>query len=286
MEPVRDTVYRYAQLKYVADLYSRQGLPIPYKVARDMVNIEAEARAKFTPAQLDEIMATHVAQAGFRVAYEHEHAMEARDRQNLEGAADRFAREATQGMFGQRDGLSSDQWAELHATGKVTFPSTKIDPTQADAAIRQSTKRLDPTGKGWSKKEWIAKLDALTDARNRRDQKSFDRVAAGIQQDPKELAKAADDWATQRIIYGLKERADARDDGEDEVVEADEQTKRKMDVTDAYLSEVEEGRVDPQHSSGSLSDDYLNDDTMRGDIARAMQAHEDASGSSFSSWRK
>ena len=148
MEPVRDTVYRYAQLKYVADLYSRQGLPIPYKVARDMVNIEAEARAKFTTAQLDEIMATHVAQAGFRVAYEHEHAMEARDRQNLEGAADRFAREATQGMFGQRDGLSSDQWAELHATGKVTFPSTKIDPSAVDFTKKRNRRqRLAASGR-------------------------------------------------------------------------------------------------------------------------------------------
>lgn len=268
MPTVQNTVERYARLAY---LQERGRLTRTMRA--EMLNIENEALAKFSPQQMDAAL-HYVNQYKFNIAAQEFTSNRAKAAQQLHDAQEKSARELTAGLFGQRNGLSSEQYREVRDTGKVTLPSNKWNTAEADEVTQESTRRIDPKGVGWTKAQWVDKLDALTNARNIRDHAEFERLAAGINMPLKELQKTADEWTTKRITFGLSERANKAKSGDDEVVEADDRVKRKVALTDAYLANVEDGKVKPADFNNSISKEYMQDDGLRGDVARAFASHE------------
>jgi len=190
-------------------------------------------------------------------------------RQNLE----RGVSDLTKGMLGLEDGLTPKQYREMRETGKVTIKGrTKRDSEAIDAHSRKATRALDPNGKGWTRAEWEALMDDLADTPPERLDAKIERT--GLKADAKAIRKAVDKWRVDRIPIEMQRRSEAAQPEEDETIQLTDDQQRRADLLGAYVDDVPKAR-NYEQATGAISQDYLEDDTARGDVARAWAAHEE-----------
>lgn len=252
-----DIIGRYAALSVAADAYAARGQHPPEHIAREMQQIYTLAEARLTPQQLHAALG-HVAQAKLRVQATQHEVNTRRLHENARIVTERAVREMTHGMFGQPDGISKAQ-LDAYMNGQPLPAGRRRQPTaqELDAHFRSATRANDPRGIGWGKKETERRLDELADASPEEFRAIVKRE--GYRKDPRELQKAARQWAGERIEQGLLERRQACDRQRGleapKTVEPNDRDKRRAAVVHSYLeatadeleSATREGRVSDEH---------------------------------------
>lgn len=281
-----DIIGRYAQLSVAADAYAAKGQHPPEHIVREMQQIYTTAEARLTPQQMQAALG-HVAQAKMRVqAIEHE-VNTRRLNENARVATERTVREMTHGMFGQPGGISQAQlFAYINGKPIPAEGRRRPTPQELEAAFRSATRANDPKGVGWGKKETERRLDELADASPEEFQAIVQRE--GYRKDPRELQKAARQWAGERIEQGLLERRQERDRQRGlqapKTREPNERDKRRATIVHNYLestadeleSASHEGRVSDE--SYELADKFTPKETegtdRRAALARAWNEQQ------------
>lgn len=278
-----DMIGRYAQLEYAADIMRARGQRVDPRIVQEMQRIETAAKARLSPAQLHDAM-LHKEHAKLRIQQDHA----ARNAEHVTRLAtqraDQAARQLTGGVMGRLNGLTRAEVAAAAAgkTPKSDRPRT-LTQSERDAAFRDRTRALDPTGKGWTEREWERRMDSLADA----DPAAFARLSKSYRADAGQLAAAASKWKNERIEYGLQRRRSERTESTPDdstpraLTDAD---RRRAVIVDSYLdsagAEAEEELRTKGTSTklddvrGAIPESQLAESGRRGDVARAFVAVE------------
>jgi hypothetical protein len=243
---------------------------VPFELSQAIRTVEDRARSVLSPQQMRAAQ-EHVATAKNRILHDEQSREHARnDRQ-----ANKLMQDLTRGMLGRGDGLTREQFAQVQkGEKKLKFKSGQeyFDPKVADKVIRERTKRLDPAGKGFGFKEWQRRLDQLVDA----GEGKFAELAKEYKGSPDELRKAVDAWGTDRYGFEMRMRNASKTPPKDESVRVTDDDHRRATVIGAYLDHTD--AEDDQQTDmlfNGISNESLNDDGMRGDIARAFDQVEE-----------
>jgi hypothetical protein len=192
-------IQRHAYLSTMKDLAESTGRPVPPSVKQELAYIEMTARARLNPQQL-------------AAAQQHSHALQAQYHEATarKRAAD-VALDADRKIKGHFEkalpGRSAQEVRAIAAGKPLPKPPARMSQAERDSATRAHTKKLDPSGIGWTEKEYVARLDELSDS----DPKEFAQLAKSFKADPNKLRKLADDWQSERLSYGLAKRREARE---------------------------------------------------------------------------
>lgn len=252
-----DVVGEYARLAVLKERIEAKGQRPPSQLIVRMQQIETLARARLTPQQFQAAM-THVEHAKLNFSETLTAQEKAGEEARHKERADRITRELTAGLAGHGKGLSREQ---LRAVAEGKAPRAKMTQAERDALFRERTRAMDPAGKGWSEDEYARRMDALADASPER----FAALAKGYRADPDGLRRAAKNWQTERVEYGLQKRREASDkllglSGEPRTpTEAD---RRRASLVDAYL----------HHSA-----EDIDRDTRRGRVSETLRELEGTS---------
>lgn len=264
-----DLIGLYARLDLARKQYQSAGQPLPPDLTRAILAVEARAQSMLSPQQIQAAQ-HHVHQAQQRLIAD-QYDQIAREQA---AQADRAGREVigslTQGAFGERDGLTPEQFKSLVKGQKVKIDPKyrKFDRKAASADVRERTKRIDPEGKGYSLKEWERRLDQLAETVN--DPKRWKEVSAQYRMDPAELRKLANNWAENGLKHVMERRERERfgSDKPTEVEPTDDHRRRAQLLDATTRSATREEEFDML--SDSIRPESLMDDSPRGDVARAF----------------
>lgn len=282
MNQVAQFIEEYAHLEHKAAIYKAHGHPIPADISLRMEGIAAWGRANIRPDHF----ASAIRQKDGRLAQLHMQrgAIEAKknagtNRQLLNTAAGKL----TKGMLGQ-DRMTANQLAAIVNKQPLRARITNKRPTQAeiDAQIRAVTRQFDPKGVGWGAKEYMRRMDELTDA----TPEEFAKLCFKYRADPSATRRECAQWKTKRVEFALKQRQIDRDETrgktENPMLNKDgrnvsDPEHRKATLATAMLADSvdQSERGDPGSFNGlsernDIHRSYLEDTGRRGEMARAF----------------
>lgn len=266
-----DLVGQYAELALAAETFLSAGRPVPFELSQAIQRIEARAGQVMSPAQIDSAL-QHVEAAKIRILSVEQVGHSDR----MERDADAIAKDTTTGMAGQSDGLTRKQLQAV-AEGKslrVTPPHEVFDPKKANATVRQQTKKFDPAGKGYNLKQWEDKLEGLVSVAD--DDAKIKRAAQSMGVTEAELRRTLNDWDNTRYDYEMRKRNAVSATPKEEVFKPTDDDQRRAVVTQAYFDSVDGSNEDQMDTlMGDVSSESLEDESMRGDVARAYVQEEE-----------
>lgn len=252
-----DIIGEYAKLAVLREQIEGKGLRPPSKLLERMQHIETLARARLTPEQFNAAL-NHVEHAKLHFRQELAAETQAGEAARMQARKDQITQQLSAGIAGHERGLTREQLQTI-AKGKPLDPPKRITQKERDAAFRERTKALDPSGKGWTEAEYERRMDALADA----DPKQFEAMAKGYRADAKGLRQAVTNWKAERIEYGLQKRRQASDEFHGlsgAPREPNERDRRRAVLVDAFLD----------HSA-----DAIEQDTLRGRRSPVLAELED-----------
>lgn len=260
----QDIVRQYAELSLAADTFGSAGMPVPFELGQAIRQIEDRARQTLTPEQMRSAMA-HVSAAKTRILNEEQERRHVR----MERSADDLMRDLTKGMLGQEKGLNREQFARVRQGKDVTFKSNRptFDPVAADKKIREQTRHLDPKGKGFGLREWERRMEQLAAA----DEDRFGVMARQYAVPAEKLREGVERWKSERYDYEMRKREGLRDEPREHTAKTHDDDHRRAQIIGAYVDtvDVNDNEQTDQLFNG-ISSSSLEDDGMRGDIARAF----------------
>lgn len=277
MSEPRDIVGDYTKLSYIADQLAARGQTVPTSISAQIQQIERRATAMLGPDQLRYVQ-QHVEST--KAQWHERDLAEARagaaDRQQK--ALERNVRQMTEGMFGLKDGLSLEQMDEMRTKGRVTIkPPGKPDRKKLDKQSKKATAAIDPTGEGYTRAEWEDMLDELVEAPAEALDERITKL--GLRADKRKMRKAVENWRTESVGLEMQRRTEKelRKQGE-EVIELSDEDKLRNELLFNTLEDVENNGDDRWMSrmTDSISEDLLNEDGVRGDVARAFSDVEES----------
>lgn len=243
--------------QYVADIIQRDyslatGQPVPLEVAARITQTEALAQTRLSPQQLAEaeqlVNAERMHQQGQLMA-EHDHRAQ---EQQLNSAEDRLAK-LTANHTRDGQGLTFEQLQQYKKTGKYTPTHRQpvIDPGVLEAGARE--RGMTPT----QFKEAMFDLDLNADNADRRlKELDMDRETATLYKEH---------W----IDLGMEERfAKSYEPPED--IDGAQGLDMRLDILNATAENSPDAIGAPD-----IHDELLEEDGVRGDVARAMAAHSE-----------
>lgn len=282
-----DFVLQYARLKVAEENCLARGVQVPPALRMRMHELEAIAKSRLTPQQLQAAL-HHVEVAKVRVRADAAREVAERRDKQVTQQVDGTVSSLTAGMLGRAGGLTRKELAAV-AAGKALPKGQRMPQAQRDAIYRQQTRAFDPAGKGWGEAEWTKRLDALADA----TPEQFGALAKQYRADATALRATVDRWRTDRYEHGLRQRREASDRfrGTDPIADRppNYEERRRATIVNAYLqhtaddieSDADGGRSDALDSFQERIDDSLRTETepdgrltRRAHIARAMEQHE------------
>jgi hypothetical protein len=283
---MNDVVRRYAQLQVLAENCRAYGRAVPAAVVQELHQLDAMARARLTPAQLQAAV-HHVDVAKMQIRQEQG---EARLRHSEQQAQQRIAsalRGLTPGMAGRDRGLTLAELRDV-AAGKQLPAAKRVTQEERDARIRDQTRKYDPAGQGWAEAEWARRLDELAEA----DPDRYQELAKGYSAPPEALRAAVGRWRNDRYEYSLARKREAADrerghEGRPERAPNNDE-RRRAAVISAYMEhtakDIEAGDTDAiDDFDGRICDAYRDEKapdgslTRRAIISRAFEHHEQES---------
>jgi hypothetical protein len=256
-----DIIGHYAKLLFQAEVYRASGKRVPAAMQTEIHALDAHAQAILSPQQLA-VAQDHVNIAKASMHRQLQTHMQQANARTIAEGTDNLSKEVTSGMLGHGEGLTADQYRELNRTGKVTFKPKRATQAERDAAFREGTKHVDPRGKGFNEAEWTARLDDLTDG----DDAKRAKYAAEHNLNPTDVNAMTKNWSRTRVQVGLERRYVAKDPPKETTVVADDDSKRRLAVTNAYLKHThQENKPDEP----VVSKDWRESGGVRGALAKA-----------------
>lgn len=253
-----DVIGEYARLIVLRESAEAAGKRPPAELLRRIGEIETLARTRLTPDQLSAALG-HVEHAKVRIYEEQAAARAAQVQASAKALADRTTRRLTAGVAGRLHGLTREQLTAA-ANGKPIPSGKHMTQAERDAAFRDRTRAIDPSGQGWAEAEYERRLNALADA----SPQEFDRLATGYRADPAQLRRAAAQWRKDRVEVGLRKRREEAD------------RVRGLEKPDRDLNENDKRRVALVSAFMEHAAEQIEDDTQRGresTIARELGGH-------------
>lgn len=257
-----DIIGKYAELSLAVDSFQGAGLPVPFEIRRAVEAIEARASQTMSPQQIQSAL-EHAEAAKTRILNE-----ETSNRHEAnEQAADKLMRDMTKGMLGQKDGLTRKELYALRGKTQAKFsrPGEVFNPKKADAAIRKQT--------GLSLKKYEERMEEIANA----DSEKLQRLAKRFGSTEQELKSEQTRWRNNRYGYEMRKRQATPFPLKDEVVNVTDDDQRRVEVISAYANHIEpeeQGQMDELHNN--IHEESLEDDGMRGDVARAFAESEES----------
>lgn len=257
-------IHKYAELSLAADSYRSAGMPVPFEIQSRIDRLAAMAHQRLTPEQFEQYR-DHVEAAKVRILNEEQTQREEADRRK----GNDVVKQMTAGMLGQKDGLNYEQLqaAKNGKSIKVRPHFNLLDRKKTDAEVRAATKKLDPRGKGFGREEWERRLEQMAMA----DYDGLTRIAKSYKASEEQIRAMARDWQQKRGQYEMDKRTAVSKPPKEEVFKPTDDEQRRAAVVDAYIGSVDtddEGEMDTFFDG--VSDDSLEREGMRGDVAKAF----------------
>lgn len=256
-----DVIAEYAQLSLRAEQLQRTGQRVPPGLIHRIQTIEATARTRLTPQQLEAAM-QHVEAAKMRILSEQASHQREQGERDMQAMVDKKSRELTEGWLGQRDGLTAEQFRAVRDGKPLHFPRARGSQREIDATFRAST--------GMTEDQYVKLFDQLVEG----GEQAISAHARRTGTDVAALRSAVRRWSEgDAVAHGVMKRRSERVRPSEPVV-ADRDTRRRAHLVDAILStsiDKNDPRIIP---TDSIREDSLRDDSPRGHIARAMEAAE------------
>ena len=263
----REMIRRYAEMQITAERLQMAGRPVPHdltqalqfmeSLSRDFGPVERQALAQEVQLHKDSLLAMEMRGTAQLTGRRRAAAAEL-----TQALRDRSTREATRTLSRDGQGLTQGQFHELRQTGKYTVPGRT---RQREAVARQ----FAAMGLGDDTAAILKRLDELHD-NPRMLEEHAEKLFPG---DVLSQSRFKNALKTAVLENAMAERAEQRmgDDAfRDRAVEATEAERRRADVLFAI----------GQEDAGQLVSDEiprrdLEDEGLRGSIARAMRQHDD-----------
>lgn len=281
--PVPAMILEYAHLQHQSEIYQAHGQPVPAKITLRMNGLLAWGRANIHPNSFPAVVQEvnqHVANLHMQRGGIEQQQNAGANKQLLDNAVGKL----TKGMLGQ-DRMTANQLSAIVSKQplRARVPNKRPTQEQKDAEVRKISREFDPRGIGWGEKEFMRRMDQLTDASD----DDFVRLASKYNAPIGDIRRAAHQWKTTRVELAIKQRHIDRHEHKfgktdnpmlnKEDREVPDHEHRKATLATAILADSidQSERGDSANFNGlsgrsDIHPSYLEDTGSRGQVARAF----------------